>query len=82
MIDDVKAKNGDIVPKIREPSSKKLNIATPSIKSNNIRPSIKQDEDCARVDVLDRTRIDVREASSNWGTGRGQVKSHDFRHVA
>ena len=36
MIDDVKAKNGDIVPKIRDPSSKELNIATPSIKSNNI----------------------------------------------
>ena len=59
MIDDVKAKNGNIIPKIQEPSSKELDIDTPSIKSNNIRPSIKQDEDCARVDVLDRTRIDV-----------------------
>ena len=77
MVDNVKANGGNTVHRLQEPSSEKLNIATPSIKSNKVQPSIKQDEVCARDDVCACTRVNVREYTrvnarehpSHWDPG-------------
>ena len=75
---------------IKARQSIKPNEAQTSIKSKNVRPSIKRNKVCARVDVRAytrnnervHTRNDVRADLSDWDPGGGPVKPRDPGLVA
>ena len=58
-VNDTKANGGDIVPRPQEPNNEKIDArAKPSIVSNNVCLSIKQEEVRMRVDKRAKTRDD------------------------